>query len=114
VGLLNWYRDYKLAQLKMKLEAANKPYDALLGVVDKLSTAQNEQTKVLQEWMSGFKTTDIPSSTIMRDADEYQQEQDRLRSDGDITLDPGIKASITNAMKAGAFPELKDILGNDY
>lgn len=102
-----WYQQYKLERLRLQLEAQNKPYDTLAAVVDKLSTAQQEQTKVLQEWMQGFKVTEVPTSSVMRDIDEWRLEQDRERGDG---LDAGLRESIHNAMKANAFPQLNDIL----
>jgi len=58
----------------IQLDAQNAPYLAMVTVVE----AQN---KVLNEWLSGFKSTAIPATTTVREHDEYLKELERDRSE---------------------------------
>lgn len=100
--LLDWYKQYRLDVIKAKSDIQNKPYEAMMEIV-------KAQSKFLQDWLDGFKVTEVPISTTIRDEDEYRMEQERERNKN-LELDPGIKKSIENALKAGALPELRDIL----
>jgi hypothetical protein len=94
-ALLDWYKQYRLDIIKAQSDADNAQFILMKEMVV-------AQTGIIQNWLDGFKVTEIPSSTIMRDEDEYIEEQNRLH--------PSIKESIENGIKAGAFPELRDIL----
>lgn len=100
--MFKWWTDYQLKKLELKLQAQNRPFELMAQAI-------SAQSKFLEDWLGNFKTTDIPTSTIVRDADEYYAEQQRIRESGE--LDPGIQKSIHNAIKAGSFPELADIIG---
>jgi hypothetical protein len=98
-----WWSDYRLERLKLKLNAQNKPFELM-------SEAIRSQASFLQQWLDNFKVTDLPASTIIRDQDEYIEEQARERF-GTSELNSGVRESIQNGIRAGAFPELADILG---
>ena len=77
-NIFHWYADYQLKRLEVKERIANAPYAMITDLVKQQTDASREQSKILQEWLAGFQTTTLPSSTIIRDSDEYHQEQERL------------------------------------
>ncbi len=79
----------------MKLDSSNKPYEVLAGAVQ-------SQSDFIKEYFGSFKVTELPTSTVVRDSDEWEQEQSRLN--------PRIKESIANGIRAGAFPEILEML----
>ncbi len=94
--ILDWIKSYRLDVIKAKAEADNMQFMLMRDMV-------KANTDVVKTWLDSFKVTDIPASTVIRDEDEFVEEQNRLH--------PGIRESVQNAIKAGVFPELKDILG---
>ncbi len=97
--LFNWWSEYRLKRLQIKLDATNRPYEILASAVA-------SQADMVTRYFDSFKTTEIPTSHTIRDEDEYNAEIER--SGG--KLNPGVSQSIKNAIRAGSFPELKDIL----
>ena len=75
--LAAWFRHREEMQRLRTVEAA-APYQALIAVVQ-------EQNAVMMEWLSGFKSTAVPTSTTVRDQDEFnaEQDRDRLRAEDD-------------------------------
>lgn len=98
-----WQRflDYRLKRLEMKLAAQRAPFEALMA-------ATNAQNEFLKEWLGNFKvdTLNQPTSTVVRDIDEWNEEQERQRL-GQSEL----HESVHNAIKAGASIPLMDIFG---
>lgn len=79
-------REHELALARIAADA-NK--EVLLAFTDsmKISIAETtsmakEQTAVLQEWLKGFRTTESPSSSTVRESDEAHAERERLRASG--------------------------------
>lgn len=93
--LLDWIKQYRLDMVKARAEAEH--YQLRL-----ITEAMTENTNVIKAWFSNFTTTEVPSSSIVRDEDAFAQEQDELH--------PGIRQSIENGVRAGAFPEILDLL----
>lgn len=94
-----WYSQYQLDKLKLKLDAQNKPFETLASAI-------GNQAEFIKAYFEGFKVTEIPTSTIIRDEDAYIAEQQRVEPHAEL------KQSIRNALSAGAMPDLKDILNN--
>jgi hypothetical protein len=95
-----WYSEYRLAKLKLELDAKNKPFEMI-------SAAVQSQSQFIKEYFGSFRTTELPSSNTIRDEDEFNREVEQAYGG----VNPGVASSIRNAIKAGAMPELKDILG---
>lgn len=93
--LLNWYKAYRLDKIKATAEAEH--YQLKL-----ITDAMTENTNVIKSWFSNFTTTEVPSASVTRDEDEYNREQSELH--------PAIRDSINNGIKAGAFPEILNLL----
>jgi hypothetical protein len=93
--LLDWWRDYRLAIIKAKSDAKNAQFIAMQKMVE-------AQMEVVGKWFSGFQTLEVPSTHTITDEDAYYNEQAKLN--------PQLAESIRNAAKAGAFPDLADIL----
>ena len=91
--MLDWWKQYKLDMIAAQSKAENAHYDAMVQVVAK-------QNDFITRWLDQFKMTDVPTSTVVRDVDEWQAEQDR---------EGGIQASLSNAVEAG-FPDLQDLM----
>jgi hypothetical protein len=66
-----WFRHREEMQRLRTVEAA-APFQALIAVTQ-------QQNAVMMEWLAGFKSTAIPKTTTLRDADEFNAEQDRER-----------------------------------
>lgn len=101
-NIFSWYSDYKLRKLQLKLDAANKPYEVMAGAV----AAQSE---FLKAYFNSFKVTELPTSSIIRDEDEYEAEQARLSGRVE-DAHAALTASMMNAAKANAWPELEKLL----
>lgn len=71
------WRDYRLARLRLQVEAASAPFVQMTALVREVMDAQREQTKVFQAWMEMFRVVDLPKSTTVRDEDEVRSEQER-------------------------------------
>ena len=99
--MLKWWTEYRLERLRLKLAAQNKPFEVMAEAI-------KAQSQFLQDWLSGFKMTDLPTSSTVRDIDEYQAELERNRGMSD-----NLVQSVENAMKANAFPELRSLLKGD-
>ena len=69
---LKAYFEHRERMAKIQQETAIAPYHALMTTV----TAQNA---VMREWLSGFKSTAIPTTSNVRELDEYNLELDRER-----------------------------------
>ncbi len=106
---LEWWRNYRLERLKLKLEAKTKPFETIKEVVEKLTTAQASQTRVLEMWMASFNTHEIPKSVVVRDEDEFTEEQNREWESLHGGIPKEIAESVRNGIKAGAFPDIKDM-----
>lgn len=113
--ILSWWREYRLERLRLQIEAKNKPYTTIEQVAKEFTAAMNAQTSILQDWIGGFKTTEIPKSSVVRELDEWNNEQKR-KLDGDewITVESPadlLRDSLAKeAKKAGVFPDVADIL----
>ena len=112
LDLFNAWRNYRLDRLRLKLDARNKPYDTVADIGRQFMAMQADQTKVLQTWMDSFKITELPKSTVVRDADEFSEEQDRAYAELH-DLPPGVAQSIRNAMGVGAEESLMDVFNHD-
>ncbi len=99
--LFNWWSEYRLKRLQIKLDAQNRPYEIMADAI-------KSQADMITQYFNSFKTTEIPTSHTIRDEDEYNAEIERSGS----KLNPGVSQSIKNAIRAGSFPELKDILNS--
>jgi hypothetical protein len=77
-NIFKWYQEYQLQKLTIKAGIANKPYEMIAQLAHEQAEASKEQSRMFQEWLKGFNTTAIPTSSVTRDWDEYQSEQDRL------------------------------------
>lgn len=93
--LLDWWKNYRLEIIAAKSAAQNAQFLAMQKMVE-------AQMSTINQWFTGFQTYEVPKSTTVREIDEWNDEQNRLH--------PGVQRSIENAIKAGTFPELKDIL----
>lgn len=68
---------YRLDRLRIQADIAARPLETVLSMVKEMADAQREQTKVLQTWLEGFKVSEVPTSTVIRDEDEVEAERER-------------------------------------
>lgn len=69
-----WWSEYRLRRLQLEWEAKNAPYQTMLA-------AFTAQQQLLQTWLDGFKTVEVPTASVMRDTDTWAAEQDRQRGE---------------------------------
>ena len=72
--LASWFRHREEMQRLRTAEAA-APYQALIAVTQ-------QQNAVMMEWLSGFKSTAVPVTTVVRERDEWEAEQKREEDAG--------------------------------
>lgn len=84
--------DHRERMARIKAEAAAVPFNAMVQAVE-------SQSQILKEWLEGFKSTEIPTRSIVREEDEFNAEQDRARLSGE--------SPVTDRWEAVAFPDLK-------
>jgi hypothetical protein len=101
--LLNWYKQYKLDLIAAEAAAANKPFEAVMAVAQ-------QQSQFMEKWLDSWKGTEVPSSTVVRDLDEWHAEQARLRQEQGDNLSPELRQSIENAIRGGALGDLREML----
>lgn len=62
------YFEYRLRCKELDLQKSQIPYQALV-------TAVQSQSEVLNKWMDSFKVTELPTTSVQRDKDEFEREQ---------------------------------------
>jgi hypothetical protein len=97
---------YQLAKLQLTVNAQSRPMELMLSMVQEMANAQRAQTAVLQTWLEGFKVTELPSSTHVRDEDEVAAERARHGDDPSGTT-LGMSAAEAQAL-------MKSFIDTDY
>lgn len=85
--------DHRERMARIKAEAAAVPFNAMVQAVE-------SQSQILKEWLEGFKSTEIPTRSIVREEDEFNAEQDRQRA-------LGAESPVTDRWEAVLFPDIK-------
>ena len=101
IRLLDWYQQYRISIIDARTKQENRQFELMKEMVEKQSSFMNK-------WLESFNITELPSSSVVRDLDQWREEQDR-GDDPASELPPGLQHSIRNALKAGAFPDLQDM-----
>lgn len=93
------YTEYQLAKLRIQAEAQAAPMKAMSEMVQTMATAMTQNAEVLKTWLDGFKVTELPSSSVVRDEDEAALERARAGID-DPTLGnlPGLTPAQAKAL----------------
>jgi type II secretory pathway component GspD/PulD (secretin) len=104
-AVADWYADYQLKRLTLQMEAQTAPYRAMERTVDALVKSNQATTAVLQQWIEGFQTTSVASTSTLRDTDEVRLELERLGFER-----PELHESLDSAIKAGEFEEFKHLI----
>ncbi len=68
--------------LEQYSEFQQQSFKTIELIVQKFTESNAETMKVLQTWLDGFKTTSIPTSTVVHDTDIIAKERDYYRSMG--------------------------------
>jgi hypothetical protein len=86
------WTEYQLAKLRIQAEAQSAPMLAMASMVQTMAGAMTQNAEVLQTWLNGFKVTELPSTSNVRDSDEVAAERARVGIDmpglGSIGLTP--------------------------
>lgn len=98
--LLNWWKTYRLERLSLQQQRYLTPFTTLQQIVDKMGETQQSQNRIFQEWMRGFQTSTVPTSSNVREIDEWKQEQVRASQNDNewVPLDLGSLPSIEDMM----------------
>jgi hypothetical protein len=92
-AVARWLNDRRTERFQQELRLAQLAADAQKAVLiefadvmrvtmKETAEASKEQAKVLTEWLNGFKTVSVPSSTVVTESDEARMERNRLRAQG--------------------------------
>ena len=92
-AIARWLNDRRTERFQQELRLAQLAADAQKAVLiefadvmrvtmKETAEASKEQAKVLTEWLNGFKTVSVPSSTVVTESDEARMERNRLRAQG--------------------------------
>ena len=79
-------REHELALARIQADANKEVLlaftESMKSTIEQTTAMAREQTSVLQEWLKGFRTVEVPTSTTVRDEDEARAERDALRASG--------------------------------
>jgi len=108
--LFAMWAQYRLAKQERKFHAQNRPFEVIENIVTQLRQSQGEQTKVLQTWMESFQVHEMPKTSVVRDADEFTEEENRAWDELHAAGVPsGVAESVRNAIRAGSLADVKDM-----
>jgi hypothetical protein len=93
VALVRWRervaaasREHELTLARIQAEAQREVLlaftDSMKSTIQQTTDMAREQTAVLQEWLKGFRTVEMPTSTTVREEDEAAAERERMRVAG--------------------------------
>lgn len=90
---------YRLERLRIQAEAQAAPMKAMTEMVQTMAEAMTQNANVLQTWLEGFRVTELPSTSTVRDEDEASLERARAGID-DPTLGnlPGLTPAQAKAL----------------
>lgn len=93
VAIARYFRDRQKEKFALQLQLAQVSADAQKAVLvefadvmkvtmKETAAASQEQAKVLQEWLAGFRTVEVPHSSTVTESDEARLEREKLRAMG--------------------------------
>lgn len=93
VALVRWRervaaarREHELALARIQAEANKEVLlaftSSMQNTIQQTADMAREQTAVLQEWLKGFRTIEMPATSVVRDEDEAAKEREALRASG--------------------------------
>ncbi len=89
-------RAHELALLERQLQAQHGMVRAMAelmqGSLDSVAQATAAQQQLFQSWLDGFKTTDVPIATTMRETDEIKM---ALEREAELLAAQGVPVHLT-------------------
>ncbi len=96
-------RDHELALVRLQLEAQHGMVtamaDLMKGSLEGIAQAQAAQQDLFKTWLEGFKTTDLPTSTTIREEDEIRMAMER---EADWLQAQGVPVSVDGLWRPAA------------
>lgn len=75
----------QLALARVQADAQKEMFVSMMSsmetMVKEMGTTSREQSAILQEWLKGFRTVEMPSTSVVRDSDEVEAERMRLMAE---------------------------------